>query len=55
MRVKARLIRKSARIASWMQVRKEILEITRTQQYTDGAAEEQGQKQAWQGRKDQIV
>ena len=34
-RVKARLIRKSTRIASWIQMRKEILEMTRTQQYAD--------------------
>ena len=34
-RVKARLIGKSTRIASWIQMRKEILEITRTQQYAD--------------------
>ena len=34
-RVKACLIRESTRIASWMQMRKEILEITRTQQYAD--------------------
>ena len=32
-RVKARLIAKSTRIASWIQMRREILEITRTQQY----------------------
>ena len=35
MRVKAYLILKSARIESWTQMREEILEITRTQQYTD--------------------
>ena len=35
MRVKARLIRKSARIASWIQMRQEIFEVTRTQQHTD--------------------
>ena len=35
MRVKARLTQKSARIASWIQMRKGIFEITRTQQYTD--------------------
>ena len=35
MRAKAHLIRNSVRIASWTQVREEILEITRTQQYTD--------------------
>ena len=34
-RVKACLIQESTRIASWMQMRKEILEITRTQQYAD--------------------
>ena len=34
-RVEACLIRKSTRITSWMQMRKEILEITRTQQYAD--------------------
>ena len=34
-RVKACLIRESTRIASWIQMRKEILEITRTQQYAD--------------------
>ena len=34
-RVKARLILESTRIASWIQMRKEILEITRTQQYAD--------------------
>ena len=31
----ARLIRKSAKIASWIHMRKEILEIVRTQQYID--------------------
>ena len=35
MRVKAHLIRNSASIASWRQTREDILEITRTQQYTD--------------------
>ena len=35
MRAKAHLIRNSARIASWTQTREDILEITRTQQYTD--------------------
>ena len=35
MRVKAYLIQNSARIESWTQMREEILEITRTQQYTD--------------------
>ena len=34
-RVKACLIRESTGIASWIQMRKEILEITRTQQYAD--------------------
>ena len=34
-RVKARLIRESTRIASWIQMRKEIFEITRIQQYAD--------------------
>ena len=34
-RVKACLVRESTRIASWIQMRKEILEITRTQQYAD--------------------
>ena len=34
-RVKACLIRESTRITSWTQVRNEILEITRTQQYAD--------------------
>ena len=34
-RVKSCLIRESTRIASWIQMRKEILEITRTQQYVD--------------------
>ena len=34
-RVKARLIRKSGRSASWIHMRKEIREIMRTQQYTD--------------------
>ena len=34
-RVKARPIGNSTRIASWIQMRKEILEITRTQQHTD--------------------
>ena len=34
-RVKACLIRESTRNTSWIQMRKEILEITRTQQYTD--------------------
>ena len=34
-RVKACLIQESTRIASWMQMRKGILEITRTQQYAD--------------------
>ena len=33
MRVKAYFIQNSARIASWTQMREEILEITRTQQY----------------------
>ena len=35
MRVKAHPIGNSARIASWTQTREDILEITRTQQYTD--------------------
>ena len=35
MRVKEHLIRNSVRIASWNQMREEILEITRTQQYVD--------------------
>ena len=35
MRVKEHLIRNSVRITSWNQMRKEILEITRTQQYMD--------------------
>ena len=35
MRVKARPIRNSARIASWTLTRVDIPEITRTQQYTD--------------------
>ena len=35
MRVKAYFIQNSARIASWTQMREEILENTRTQQYTD--------------------
>ena len=35
MRVKAYLTQNSARIASWTQMREEILEITRTQQYND--------------------
>ena len=34
-RVKACLIQESTRIASWIQTRKEIPEITRTQQYAD--------------------
>ena len=34
-RVEACLIQKGTRITSWMQMRKEILEITRTQQYAD--------------------
>ena len=34
-RAKARLIGKSTRIANWIQMRKKILEITRTQQYAD--------------------
>ena len=35
MRVKEHLIRNSVRITSWNQMREEILEITRTQQYID--------------------
>ena len=35
MRVKARLIQNSANIASWIQMRKEIFEITTTPQYID--------------------
>ena len=35
MRVKEHLIRTSVRITSWNQMREEILEITRTQQYLD--------------------
>ena len=35
MRVKAYLIQNRARIASWTQMREEILEVTRTQQYDD--------------------
>ena len=35
MRMKEHLIRNSARITSWNQMREEILEITRTQQYID--------------------
>ena len=35
MRVKGHLIRNSVRITSWNQMREEILEITRTQQYID--------------------
>ena len=35
MRVKEHLIRNSARITSWNQMREEILEITRTPQYID--------------------
>ena len=35
MRAKAHLIRNSVRIASWTQMREEILEITSTQQYAD--------------------
>ena len=60
-RVEACLIWESTGIASCIQVRKEILEITRTQQYIDSnivpvqIGEEHGQEQAWQGRKDQIV
>ena len=38
-RVKACLIRESTRIASWIQMRKGILEITRTQQYADSNLE----------------
>ena len=34
-RVKAYLIQNSARIASWTQMREEIFETTRTQQYND--------------------
>ena len=34
-RVEAHIIGKSTRIASWIQARKEILDITRTQQYND--------------------
>ena len=59
MRVKAHPIGNSARIASWTQTREDILEITRTQQYTDsqpgpmqiGAqSEEERQGQRQQGR-----
>ena len=49
-------------IASCIQVRKENLEITRTQKYIDSnlmpvkiGVHEQGQKQAWQERKGRIV
>ena len=35
MRVKEHLIRNSVRITRWTQMREEILEITRTQQYID--------------------
>ena len=38
-RVKACLIRESTRIANRIQVRQEILEITRTQQYADSNLE----------------
>ena len=53
MRVKEHLIRNSVRITSWNQMREEILEITRTQEYIDsqpmpmqlGESEEQRQGQ----------
>ena len=65
-RVEACLIWESTGITSCscIQVRKENLEITRTRQYIASnlvssadrcAAEEHGQVQAWQGRKDHIV
>ena len=61
MRVRAHPIGNSARIASWTQTREDILEITRTQHYTDskpvpmqiGATEEQRQGQRQQGHERQ--
>ena len=59
MRIKAHPIGNGARIANWTQTREDILEITRTQQYTDskpvplqnGAKTARIKAKAWQGCK----
>ena len=59
MRVQAHLMRNSVRIASWTQMREEILEIPRTQHYTDSQSVSMQidtyPKRQGQGYKEQVV